>query len=103
MRFLKRWVGNDDDDNGKDGDWVVVAHATGPVDGEIIAGLLRTANIPYYIQQESIGRIYGLSFGALGMVTVLVPIDYEREAVALLDEPNLDDYPPQLDESPIKF
>jgi len=102
MRFLKQWIQNRDRGE-KDGDWVVVAHATGPVDGEIIGGLLRTANIPYYVQQESIGRVLGLSIGPMGMVTVLVPIAYEKEAVALLDEPNLDDYPPQLDEPSIKF
>lgn len=101
MRFLKR-RDKDEDDGG--GDWVVVAHATGPVSAEIVGGVLKTANIPYIIQQESVGRVLGLSIGSLGMITVLVPIKYEQEAVALLDEPNLDDYSaPQLDEPPIKF
>jgi hypothetical protein len=94
MRFLRRRPAQKE--------WTVVAHATGLIEAEIIAGLLRTAEIPYLIRQESVGRVLGLTIG-LGMVTVLVPSQYEAEALALLDEPSLDDLPPMLDEPPLKF
>lgn len=83
--------------------WVVVAHATGQPEAEIIAGLLRTAEIPCYVQQESVGRVLGISFGSLGLVAVLVPIAYEEEAIALLDSPTLDDGPLPLDGPSIDF
>ena len=86
-----------------DGAWVMVAHATGLAEAEIIAGLLRTAEIPSYIQQESVGRVLGISFGSMGLVKVLVPIAFEQEAIALLDEPTLDDLPPGLDGPTIDF
>lgn len=82
-------------------DWTIVAETTGMVEAEIIAGLLRTADIPCYIHQESVGRVMGLSLGAIGMVTVMVPTAFEEEALALLDDPAMDDFPPQLDEPTI--
>ncbi len=82
-------------------EWTVVAETNGIVEAEIIAGLLRTADIPYYIQQESVGRVIGISLGAIGRVSVLVPTKFEAVAMALLDEPTMDDFPPQLDEPTI--
>lgn len=82
--------------------WVVVAETGGVIEAEILAGLLRTANIPYRIHQESMGRIMGLMLGALGQVTLLVPLQYEQEAVALLDEGNLDDFSLLLDPPPLQ-
>ncbi len=96
MRFLKPRKPN------HDGDWVVVAHATGQTEAEIVAGRLRTEDIPCYIHQEGIGRVLGLSVG-LGLVTVLVPIQFEDEAVALLDDVSMDDLPPQIEDPPIHF
>ncbi|NDJ86082.1 MAG: DUF2007 domain-containing protein [Chloroflexi bacterium] len=84
-------------------EWVVVAYATGQVEAEIIAGRLRTADIPVYIHQESVGRVLGLSMGSLGMITVLVPARHEDEALSLLDEPTLDDLPPQVDGPTIDY
>lgn len=102
MWFLK-WLRRNKDKRVKESDWVIVAHATGPAIGEILAGVLRTANIPHYVHQETVGRVIGLSIGTIGMVTIHVPQAYEKEAIALLDDPTLDDYPPQIDEPSIKF
>ena len=84
MGFLKR--------RDSEPEYCVVAYAQGLTEAEIIGGLLSTAKIPYFIKQESIGRIFGFTVGSMGMIEIIVPIQYEDEAVALLDEPNLDDY-----------
>lgn len=83
--------------------WVVVANATGLAEAEILAGVLKTANIPYYVKQESVGRVLGIHLGALGMVELLVPARYAQEAIALLDTPTLDDLPPGLEGPTIDF
>jgi hypothetical protein len=83
-------------------EWTVVASAAGSLEAEIVAGLLRTAGIPCFIQQESAARAIGLTMG-LGAINVLVPSQFEEEALVLLDAPTLDEQPPAIDEPPIKF
>ncbi len=91
-------------------DWVVVAYAADRLEAEIVAGLLRSFEVPVFIQQEAMGRIFGLNLGQLGMIRILVPAAYEPVALTLLeeDDPNpdtlLDDgniiiYPEDLDEN----
>lgn len=81
-------------------EWVVVAHAVGQEQAAILAGLLRSNEIPVFIQQEAAGRALGLTMGALGMIRVLVPTQFEAAALSLLEE---DDPASQLDEPPIIF
>lgn len=69
-----------------DGDWVVVAYAADRLEAEIVAGLLRSFKVPVFIQQEAMGRIFGLTLGALGMIKILVPAQFEAVAFTLLDE-----------------
>lgn len=83
--------------------WVIVATTNGSAEAEIIAGLLKTADIPYYIQQESVGRVLGINFGTMGRVDVLVPQKFAPEAIALLDDPTLDDGPPGIEGPTIEF
>jgi hypothetical protein len=83
--------------------WVIVATTSGLTEAEIIAGLLKTAEIPNYLQQETVGRVFGISFGSMGQVNVLVPQKFAAEAIALLDEPTLDDAPPGLQGPIIDF
>lgn len=77
--------------------WYVVAQTYGRTEAEIIAGVLKTAGIPFYIQQESIGHVFGIVHGMMGQVNVLVPQRFADEAIALLDTPTLDDTLPGLE------
>lgn len=80
--------------------WATVAQTSNPAEAEIFAGLLRTANIPHYTQQESIGALHALSIGPLGQITILVPTSYEDEARALLSLNFSDDMPSDTDIMP---
>lgn len=73
-----------------DSDWVAVAYAADRLEAEIVAGLLRSFEVPVFIQQEAMGRIFGLSLGQLGMIKILVPAAYEHVAVTLLEEDDPD-------------
>lgn len=79
--------------------WSVVADCTSSFEAEVIAGLLRTAEIPVFIQQDGAARAMGITIG-IGAIRVLVPTPYEAEAVALLAE---DETPPLIDEPAIQF
>ena len=84
------------------GDWIIVAYAMGIEEAEIVAGLLRSFEIPVFIQQEALGRAFGLTFGALGAIRLLVPARFEQAALALLEDDE-DDPSTLLDEPPIIF
>lgn len=84
-------------------EWVIVAETTNPVEIEIMAGLLRTENIPHYVQREGAGRAMGISIGLLGRILLLVPADHAEVAIALLDEAHLDDFHPLIEEPAINF
>lgn len=73
-----------------EGDWVVVAVAMGLTEAEIVAGLLRTAEIPCYLHQEGIGAALGISAGPMGFIQILVPSQFADEAFALLDDDDPD-------------
>lgn len=95
MSFLKR--------QGSGPQWAIVAYASNLFEAEVIGGLLKTADIPYHIHQTGNGLILGLPPGTMGLIMVVVPIRYEDEARALLDDPTLDDSFLPLDEPPIDF
>ncbi|PJF43062.1 MAG: hypothetical protein CUN55_09290 [Phototrophicales bacterium] len=84
-------------------EWALVAYANSLFEAEVIGGLLKTANIPYHIHQTGVGLAFGLPPGAMGLIMVIVPIEYEEEALLLLDDPTLDDSFLPLDEPPIDF
>ena len=85
-----------------DGDWIVVAHAYGMNHAEIVAGLLRSFDIPVFMQREGAGPAIGITIGALGLIRLLVPAKYEQAAVLLLEEEE-DDPSTLLDEPGIIF
>lgn len=73
-------------------EWRVVFTTTNAADAEIVAGRLRSEQIPAMVHQEAGGRALGITVGMLGEVKVLVrPGDYER-AIAILEP----DYPDEL-------
>ncbi|MGB9662761.1 MAG: DUF2007 domain-containing protein [Moorellaceae bacterium] len=66
--------------------WVVVA-AGPPWEAASLKSVLESAGIPVCLRGEAIGRLYGLSFGPLGQVEVLVPEEEAECARELLRPP----------------
>lgn len=63
--------------------WMVVAQAAGVMEGEIIAGRLKSLGIPTYVHRESLGAVLGLSIG-LGQTSVVVPEEFYEAAMQIL-------------------
>jgi hypothetical protein len=80
--------------------WYVVAQTSDMASAEIVAGLLRSANIPVFLFREAISSALPLAYGLLGGVEVAVPEAYYGEARALLDADfeELDELPPETGE-----
>ena len=66
--------------------WVVVGEVAGPLQGEILRGLLEAQGIAVQLEQESAGRAYGLTLGPLGTVRILVHAAQRASAEEVLDE-----------------
>jgi hypothetical protein len=69
----------------KDENWKLLLK-TDPNQGEIIRGKLESSGIEVKLDQEAIGKIYGLTFDGLGEVKVYVPKDKIEEAKKILKE-----------------
>ncbi len=54
-------------------EWEVVYEAEGPLQAELLRGLLEAQEISVVLSQEGIGRVYGLTVGPLAVVQILVP------------------------------
>jgi DNA-directed RNA polymerase subunit RPC12/RpoP len=65
--------------------WVPAAKAEGNIVAEIMAGHLRAEEIPVQVWQEGIGEALGLSVGALGTSSIMVPEEYLEQAKEILD------------------
>ena len=59
---------------------------TNPNEGEIIRGRLESAGIEAKLEQEAIGKIYGLTVDGLGEVKIYVQENNLKEAKKLLEE-----------------
>jgi hypothetical protein len=82
---------------GQDGrTWYVVATALGDAEAAIVAGLLKSAGIPVWAYRESAGWALGLNVGLLGTIEILTPGEYYEEAMALLEEGEVE--APQLED-----
>lgn len=81
--------------------WEVVYETSGPFQADMLRGILEANQIPVFLSQEGAGKAYGLTFGRLGRVQVLVPnskfeiaqkIVQEVESGTLLEE----DFPEEM-------
>ncbi len=54
--------------------WEVVYETNGMFQAEMLRGMLEAQEIPVVLSQEGVGRVYGLTVGALGRVEILVPV-----------------------------
>lgn len=66
--------------------WINVYNEYGRLSAELIRILLESRNIPVQLIQEGAGAAYGLTFGSLGNVSILVPESRSAEAVQLLED-----------------
>lgn len=76
----------EDEDWVEDADWVEIAVVGGITVAEVIATSLRAAGIPALAYQEGAGQALGLTVGALGDASVLVPESRADEARRLVEE-----------------
>ena len=78
----------------------VVYVASGSIEAESVKILLESFGINAYINQESVGKTYGLTVGALGEVRVFVPADQAEEARRIIQDMNSGKFenPPDSDE-----
>lgn len=65
-------------------EYVQVYTAYGQLAAEMVRLLLESMSIPSRLLQESAGLALGLTMGSLGEVSILVPIEDEREAREIL-------------------
>jgi hypothetical protein len=66
-------------------EWVEVASTGQDEEAELIAGLLRSEDIPCEVEGPSGGSPWPENLGAFGMSRVMVPPERAEEARALLD------------------
>ena len=72
---------------GDDGDEpVLIGIVHGPIEIEMAKDALAEAGIPAYVKQNSLGPIYGLSFGAFGAAEVWTVPAVAEQAQTLLHE-----------------
>jgi hypothetical protein len=72
--------------------WVEVAQTFGLAQAQIIAGRLKAEGIPSYAWQEGAGQAAGLLVGLLGAGHVMVPQEFEEQALDILsDEEEIDE------------
>lgn len=67
-------------------DFVEIATTSGPVQAEILRGLLEAQGIEVVLRRESAGTAYGIGVGPLGEVTVCVRATDENAARSLVDD-----------------
>jgi len=65
---------------------VCIFKAAGQLEAEMIKAFLEAQEIPVTLNQESVGRTFGLSAGRLGEVQILVPDSRSDEAKQILKE-----------------
>lgn len=68
-----RFGGNNDEP-------VLIAVINGPVEGEMARDALDEAQIPALVKRNTLGSIYGLTFGAFGSAEVWVPPTFAEAA-----------------------
>jgi hypothetical protein len=70
---------------------VTIYETQGILTAEVIKGKLEAAGIPALLKYESAGIVLGVTVDGLGKVQVQVPVAWEAEALAVVDETSADD------------
>jgi hypothetical protein len=64
---------------------IPVYSTEGQLEAEMIKGFLEAQGMNVVLNQESIGRTYGLTAGRLGQVKIFVPESQVEEAISILE------------------
>ena len=64
---------------------VELLRVDGAINAEPILAALRANGIPAGLVGEAVGRVYGLTLNGLGVVTIVVPGEFEQQARELLE------------------
>lgn len=68
-------------------EWVVVDQVAGPLQGEILRGLLEAQGVEAELSQESAGQYgFAVNIGELGRVEILVPVEQVEQARKVLED-----------------
>ncbi len=68
-----------------DDEWVLVDRVEGPLQAEILKGLLEAQGIKVWLNQQGAARAYAVTVGSLGMVEILVPGSQAEQARQVLE------------------
>ena len=69
-----------------DHEWVVVDEVAGPLQAEILRGLLEAQGFTVSLLMEGVGRVHGLFVGPLANNQILVPDDQAELALKVLQD-----------------
>ncbi len=81
-------------------DQVEVLRVDGAFNAEPVLAALRANGIPAGVVGEAVGRVYGLTLDGLGVVSIVVPKEYEEQARELLAAGELHQLEVQEDDDP---
>ncbi len=73
-------------------EWVLVDQVEGPLQAELLKGLLEAQGIQVWLNQQGAARAYGVVVGSLGMVEILVPTSQTGQAKQVLEAYYRGDY-----------
>jgi hypothetical protein len=68
-----------------DSKYIQIYSAEGKLAAEMVRLLLESFGINAILEQESVGKTYGLVLGSLGEVVILVPEDQAQDALQILE------------------
>jgi hypothetical protein len=73
-------------------EWVLVEKVEGPLQAELLKGLLEAQGIKVWLNQQGASRAYAVSVGTLGLVEILVLSSQTGQAKQVLDAYYRGDY-----------
>ncbi len=73
-------------------EWVLADQVEGPLQAELLKGLLEAQGIKVWLNQQGAAHAYAVVVGSLGMVEILVPSSQAGQARGVLDAYYRGDY-----------
>ncbi|MDI6868066.1 MAG: DUF2007 domain-containing protein [Coprothermobacterota bacterium] len=67
-------------------EWAVVFRTDNPIEASMVKSKLEDAGFPVFEKGETLGRVYGLTIGSLGIIEILVPSHLLEDAWELISK-----------------
>ena len=61
-------------------EWIKVDEVNGAITAEVFRGMLEAHGITVWLNQEGVGRVYGLGISNLGLVPIMTPASQAEKA-----------------------